>query len=132
MATWSSPKNDYTAEDQVRPEIFNNLAENERYLYESKITTEQVQEATVNSSQSSTRTNLLEAETVKSAFGKIRKWLADLGSLAFKSIVDSGDIASAAVTQGKILSHAVTYGKIATGAVRTDKIEDRLPSSPTP
>ena len=124
MATWSSPKNDYTAEDQVRPEIFNNLAENERYLYESKITIEQVQDATVSSSQSSTRTNLLDTETVKTAFGKIRKWLADLGSLAFKSIVDSGDIASAAITQGKILSHAVTYGKIATGAVRTDKIED--------
>lgn len=124
MSTWSLPKNDYTAESQVTPEIFNNLAENERFLNETKITAEQVQDATVNSTESSSRVNLLAAETVKAAFGKIRKWLGDLGSLAFKSTVDSSDIASNAVTQGKIDSHAVTYGKIATGAVRTDKIED--------
>lgn len=124
MATWNTPKSNYGPGDQVTPSIFNTLGENEEYLNETKITTEQVQEATVNSSQSSTRTNLLDAETVKAAFGKIRKWFADLGSLAFKSTVGSSDIASNAVTQGKIDSHAVTYGKIATGAVRTDKIED--------
>ena len=30
MATWKEPKNDYTAENQVKPEIFNTLAENEK------------------------------------------------------------------------------------------------------
>jgi hypothetical protein len=34
MATWKEPKNDYVAEDQVVPEIFNTLAENERHLKE--------------------------------------------------------------------------------------------------
>lgn len=42
MATWKEPKNDYTAENQVKPEIFNTLAENEKFLQEKKITTEQV------------------------------------------------------------------------------------------
>lgn len=124
MATWNSPKSDYVPSDQVTPSIFNTLAENEKYLYETKITTEQVQDATVNSTENGSRVNLLNAETIKSAFGKIRKWLTDLGSLAFKSIVDSDDIANAAITQGKILSHAVSYGKIATGAVHTDKLQD--------
>ena len=124
MATWNSPRSDYVPSDQVTPSIFNTLAENEKYLYETKITTEQVQDATVNSTENGSRVNLLNAETIKSAFGKIRKWLTDLGSLAFKSIVDSDDIANAAITQGKILSHAVSYGKIATGAVHTDKLQD--------
>lgn len=124
MATWNSPKSDYVPSDQVTPSIFNTLAENEKYLHETKITTEQVQDAMVNSTENGSRVNLLNAETIKSAFGKIRKWLTDLGSLAFKSIVDSDDIANAAITQGKILSHAVSYGKIATGAVHTDKLQD--------
>lgn len=34
MATWKEPKNDYAPEDQVVPEIFNTLAENERHLKE--------------------------------------------------------------------------------------------------
>ena len=37
MANWKEPKNDYKKEDQVVPEIFNTLAENERYLQEKKI-----------------------------------------------------------------------------------------------
>ena len=40
MATWVEPKNNYKAEDQVLPTIFNVLAENERYLKEVKITIE--------------------------------------------------------------------------------------------
>lgn len=34
MATWTEPKNDYTAGAQVTPAIFNELAENERHLKE--------------------------------------------------------------------------------------------------
>ena len=124
MATWKAPRSDYTAESQVTPDIFNTLAENEEYLIETKITTEQVQNATVSSTEASTRANILSGDTIKVAFGKLRKWLADLGSLAFKSTVETADIASQAVTTGKLASHAVTYGKIETGAVLTAKIAD--------
>lgn len=34
MAEWKEPKSDYVATDQVVPEIFNDLAENEKYLKE--------------------------------------------------------------------------------------------------
>ena len=34
MANWKEPKSDYKAEDQVTPDIFNNLAENEKHLKE--------------------------------------------------------------------------------------------------
>lgn len=36
MPTYNEPKNDYTREDQVTPNIFNELAENERYLYDKR------------------------------------------------------------------------------------------------
>lgn len=45
MASWKEPETNHTAGDQVTPEIFNTLAENEVYLNETKITTNQVQEA---------------------------------------------------------------------------------------
>jgi len=73
---WTEPKSNYTAESQVTPEIFNTLAENEKYLQEKKITTEQVQDAEINSVQSGTRESIGDKETVKGFFGKIRKWLA--------------------------------------------------------
>lgn len=34
MADWKEPKSDYKAEDQVTPDIFNNIAENEKHLKE--------------------------------------------------------------------------------------------------
>ena len=49
MAEWTEPKTDYTAAAQVTPSIFNTLGENERYLQEKKITTEQVQDASITS-----------------------------------------------------------------------------------
>lgn len=122
MANWKEPKNDYKKEDQVVPEIFNTLAENERYLQEKKITTEQVQDAEVNSKQSATRENVGDKETVKGFFGKVRKWFADLKALAFKGTVGTADIDSSAVTSAKIASNAVTSAKIASNAVTTAKI----------
>ena len=35
MAEWRDPKSDYVAGDQVTPEIFNTLAENEKFLKET-------------------------------------------------------------------------------------------------
>jgi len=112
MATWKEPKNDYKKEDQVVPEIFNTLAENERYLQEKKITTEQVQDAEINSTQTATRESLGDKETVKGFFGKVRKWLADLKALAFKKTVGTADIDNSAVTSTKIAAKAVTDAKI--------------------
>lgn len=34
MAIWNEPKSDYTPGDEVVPEIFNELAENEKHLKE--------------------------------------------------------------------------------------------------
>lgn len=34
MPNWTEPKTDYVAGDQVTPKIFNDLGENEKYLYE--------------------------------------------------------------------------------------------------
>ena len=112
MATWKQPKNDYKKEDQVVPEIFNTLAENERYLQETKITTGQVQDAEVNSTQATTRETLGDKETVKGFFGKVRKWFADLKALAFKGTVGTNDIDNSAVTSAKIKDAAVTDAKI--------------------
>ena len=108
MASWKEPETNHTAGDQVTPEIFNTLAENEVYLNETKITTNQVQEATVMSETSATRENLTEQDTVMGAFGKIRKWFADLRALAFKDTVVTADINNSAVTSDKIASSAVT------------------------
>ncbi len=116
MAKWNEPKNNYSAENQVTPEIFNTLAENEKYLNETKITTEQVQEAEINSTQSTTRESLGDKETVKGFFGKIRKWFADLKALAFKGTVGTADIDNYAVTSAKIGTSAVTNAKISSVA----------------
>lgn len=122
MANWKEPKSDYTAGSSVTPSIFNNLAENEKYLYDTRITTDKVQNASVKSTESTTRTNLVESETVKGAFGKIRKWFADLRALAFKDTIATVDIDNLSVTTAKLSSTAVTSAKIATGAVTSDKI----------
>ena len=121
MASWKEPETNHTAGDQVTPEIFNTLAENEVYLNETKITTNQVQEATVMSETSATRENLTEQDTVMGAFGKIRKWFADLRALAFKDTVATADINNSAVTSDKIASSAVTSTKLGTSSVITSR-----------
>ena len=123
MANWKEPKNDYKPVDQVVPEIFYSIAENERYLQEKKITTEQVQDAEVNSTQSASRENLGDKETVKGFFGKIRKWFADLRALAFKGTVGTNDIDNTSVTAAKIASNAVETAKIKDSAVTDAKID---------
>ncbi len=122
MATWTEPKNNYESGNQVTPDIFNTLAENERYLHEVKITIGQVQDAVVAFTSSASRVNLSASDTLKTAFGKLHKWLADFRALAFKDTVGTSDIDNAAITSGKIASNAVTSGKLATGAVTEAKI----------
>lgn len=132
MATWKEPEMNHTVEDQVTPDIFNTLAENEVYLNETKITTDQVQEAKVMSETSTTRENLTEQDTIMGAFGKIRKWFADLRALAFKDKVGGTDIVESSITTthlvdsavstSKLGSMVVTDAKIASGAVTSDKL----------
>ena len=124
MATWKDPKTTYTAESQVVPSIFNTLGENEIYLNEKKIETQDVQDGAITSTEATSRENITSGEKLKAIVGKIRKWFADLGVCAFLDAVDSDQIKSAAVTMGKIQSNAVSSGKLATGAVTTAKLAD--------
>lgn len=48
--------------------------------------------------QASARSNLVTGEKLSVLFGKIKKWFADLGTLAFKSSVAKSDLASAVQT----------------------------------
>lgn len=48
--------------------------------------------------------------TIKTAFGRIRKWLNDLGSMAFKSSVDDADINSVSASKVTGLSSVATSG----------------------
>lgn len=124
MATWQEPTTTHTAEDQVTPDIFNTLAENEIYLNEKKIDTTQVQDGAVASTESTTRENIASGDTVKVAFGKLRKWFSDFGVLAFLDKVDTDQIEATSVTMGKIASNAVSTGKLDGLAVTTPKIAD--------
>lgn len=110
---WTEPKSDYTAGAQVTPDIFNELASNEKYLMGTKITTEEVQKAKVTSVQSSTRTNLTEQDTVMGAFGKIRKWFDDLRAMAFKDNVADADIISVSI--GKVTGRGALATKDTVG-----------------
>ncbi len=123
MANWKEPKNNYEPKDQVVPEIFNVLAENELYLQETKIVAEQVQDVGINSMQYDTRENVEDKEIVKEFFGKVRKWLADLKALAFKGTISSNDIDDSAVNALKIDTNAIETSKIKDGAVTDSKIE---------
>ena len=87
MATWKEPRTNHTVEDQVTPDIFNTLAENELYLKETKIISSQVQDGAVSSTEASSRSNIASGDTVKVAFGKLRKWFADFGVLCFFFLV---------------------------------------------
>lgn len=122
MSNWKTPKIDYHAGSQVTPDIFNTLGENERYLQETKITTDQVQDASITSTEFPTRINIDGTEVLSVCIAKIRKWFADLKGLAFKSTVGTSDIDSNAVTSSKLGSNAVTSSKIAANAVTDAKI----------
>src|SRR5574344_483719 len=101
---WNEPRSNYVATDEVTPSIFNELAENEKYLkqtQDTKITSAEVQNATIASVVYGSRTNLVANETVKVGFGKVRKWFSDMKALAFKDVITESDI-SGTISGGKI------------------------------
>ena len=113
MAIWIEPKSNYVAGDEVTPAIFNELAENEKYLKETqdtKITSSEVKDATINNTQHSTRVNLTTTEKLSVGVGKIRKWFSDLKGLAFKDSVGNSEITDVAADKVTGLHSVATSG----------------------
>lgn len=110
---WSEPKSNYVASDEVTPHIFNELAENEKYLkqvQDTKITIDEVLNATITNTIYSTRTNLTANEKLYNGFAKIRRWFSDLKALAFKDTVGDEDITSVAASKVTGLHSVATSG----------------------
>ena len=95
----------------------------------------------------STRANIATGEKLSVLFGKIAKWFADLGSLAFKSTVAKSDLASdvqtslgkadsalqsAPVTSVNSKTGAVTLGKSDVGLGNVDNVKQYSASNPPP
>lgn len=102
MSVWSEPKSDYVKTDEVIPEIFNELAENEKYLKEltdTKIRTDQVKDAVIVSTQAGERSAPANSEQLSVVVGKIRKWLADLRALAFLDTIGNSYITDVALSK---------------------------------
>lgn len=119
MATWNEPKSNYMASDEVKPSIFNELAENEKYLKETqdtKITTTDVKNAVMPNTQATTRVNLVANEVLSTSLGKVRKWFADLKALAFKDVITESDISG--TISGSKISGAVAEATLAASATK--------------
>ena len=113
MAEWNEPKSNYTAGDEVLPEIFNELAENEKYLKEQsdlKITSSQVKDADISNTIYSTRVNLTANEKLQTGFAKIRRWFSDLKALAFKDTISDSDITDVSADKVTGLSNVAKTG----------------------
>ncbi len=98
-------------------------------------------------SAASTRANIATGEKLSVLFGKIAKWLADLGSLAFKSTVAKSDLAadvqtslgkadsalqSAPVTSVNSKTGAVSLAKGDVGLGNVDNVKQYSASNPPP
>lgn len=94
-----------------------------------------------------TRANIATGEKLSMLFGKIAKWLADLGSLAFKSTVAKSDLASdvqtslgkadsalqsAPVTSVNSKTGAVSLAKGDVGLGNVDNVKQYSASNPPP
>lgn len=81
----------------------------------------------------SSRTNISTGEKLSVIFGKIAKWLSDLGSLAFKSTVAKTDLASDVQTSlGKADSALQSVTKSDVGLGNVDNVKQYSASNPPP
>lgn len=81
----------------------------------------------------SSRTNISTGEKLSVLFGKIAKWLSDLGSLAFKSTVAKTDLASDVQTSlGKADSALQSVTKSDVGLGSVDNVKQYSASNPPP
>ena len=81
----------------------------------------------------SSRTNISTGEKLSVLFGKIAKWLSDLGSLAFKSTVAKTDLASDVQTSlGKADSALQSVTKSDVGLGNVDNVKQYSVSNPPP
>ena len=81
----------------------------------------------------SSRTNIATGEKLSVLFGKIAKWLSDLGSLAFKSTVVKTDLASDVQTSlGKADSALQSVTKSDVGLGNVDNVKQYSESNPPP
>lgn len=102
---------------------------------------------TVAFTAASTRANIATGEKLSVLFGKIAKWFADLGNLAFKSTVAKSDLASdvqtslgkadsalqsAPVTSVNSKTGAVSLGKSDVGLGNVDNVKQYSASNPPP
>lgn len=77
----------------------------------------------VEESEAKERANIESGDTFKIAFGKLRKWFADFGSLVWKSSVGTDDIDNAAVTnekQSKMAAATIKGNKLSAEAAPQD------------
>lgn len=72
--------------------------------------------------QAGSRANINTNETMAVVLGKIKKYFADLKTLAFLSSVGSGQIDDLAVSTAELAAGAVTAAKLAASAVTTEKL----------
>ena len=81
----------------------------------------------------STRANIATGEKLSVLFGKIAKWFADLGSLAFKSTVAKSDLASDVQTSlGKADSALQSVTKSDVGLGNVDNVKQYSATNPPP
>ena len=79
------------------------------------------------------RINLATGDSLGALFGKIAKWLSDLGSLAFKSTVAKTDLASDVQTSlGKADSALQSVTKSDVGLGNVDNVKQYSSSNPPP
>lgn len=74
----------------------------------------------VTGSEAEAKTNILSGDSLKIAFGKIRRWFSDFGALAWKNTISSNEIDNAAVTNDKL---AVVPSKTMKGNVSSSNGE---------
>lgn len=81
----------------------------------------------------STRANIATGEKLSVLFGKVAKWFADLGSLAFKSTVAKSDLASDVQTSlGKADSALQSVTKSDVGLGNVDNVKQYSANNPPP